>query len=464
MARKAVQPSARRLTLLGCEAALILGAVAVAAWIRLGDDARDVMLAEGGLLKALLITASCQFCFYYADLYDLRVVADRRELFVRTLRALGVASLILALLYYWFPALILGRGVFLIAAILVVALSVGWRLAFVWGTTKTRPTERLLLVGTNPAAVELARELHDRRAELGVAIVGFVDTDVSRVGSGDMPFPVIGTIDEIPGLVDQHDVDRVVVSLADARGKLPMEKLLDMRMAGVSFAQLPSLYEQYTGKIAVENLRPSWLVFSDGFAKITPFGGAMRILDLLGSVVMLALALPVMGLAAAAVRLTSPGPALYVQQRVGMNGRVFPIYKFRSMCADAEASTGAVWATPGGDARVTRVGRLLRRTRIDELPQLWNVLRGDMSLVGPRPERPEFVEDLTRQIPFYSQRHVVRPGLTGWAQVRYAYGASVEDAMEKLQYDLYYIKNRSIALNLYIIIETAKTVITRSGS
>jgi sugar transferase (PEP-CTERM system associated) len=464
MVRKAVQPSARKLILLGCEAALILGAVTVAAWVLLRDDAWEVMLAQGGLFKALLITATCQFCFYYADLYDLRVVADRRELFVRTLRALGAASLILALLYHWFPALVLVRGVFLIAAVLVVALSVGWRLAFVWGATKTRPTERLLLVGTNPAAIELARELHDRRAELGVAIVGFVDTDASQTGSDDAQFPVIGTVDEIPELVDQNDVDRVVVSLADARGKLPMEKLLDMRMAGVSFTQLPSLYEQYTGKIAVENLRPSWLVFSDGFAKITPFGGAMRIIDLLGSVVMLVLALPVMGLAAAAVKLTSPGPVLYVQQRVGMNGRVFPIYKFRSMRADAESSSGAVWATPGDDPRVTTVGRLLRRTRVDELPQLWNVLRGDMSLVGPRPERPEFIEELTRQIPFYSQRHVVRPGLTGWAQVRYPYGATVEDALEKLQYDLYYIKNRSIALNLYIIIETAKTIITRSGS
>jgi len=462
--RKAVQPSARGFTLLGCEAGLIVGAVAVAAWLRLGEDARGVLLAEWGLLKVLLITATCQFCFYYADLYDLRVVADRRELFVRTLRALGAASLILALFYYWFPALILGRGVFLIAAVLVVALSVGWRLAFVWGTTKTRPTERLLLVGKSAAAIELARELHDRRAELGVVIVGFADTDASQVGITDAQFPVVGTIDEIPALIREHDVDRVVVSLADARGKLPMERLLDMRMAGVSFAQLPSVYEQYTGKIAVENLRPSWLIFSEGFAKITPFGGAMRIVDLVGSAALLVLALPVMALAAVAVRLTSPGPALYVQQRVGMNGRVFPIYKFRSMRADAEATTGAVWAAPGDDPRVTKVGRLLRRSRIDELPQLWNVIRGDMSLVGPRPERPEFVENLTRQIPFYSQRHVVRPGLTGWAQVRYAYGASVEDAMEKLQYDLYYIKNRSIALNLYIIVETAKTVITRSGS
>jgi sugar transferase (PEP-CTERM system associated) len=464
MARTAVQRSVRTFILIGCEAALILGAVMAAAWIRLGPEARDVMLEEWGLFKALAITVTCQFCFYYSDLYDLRVVGDHRELFVRTVRALGVTSLILALVYYWFPALVLGRGVFMIAAALVVILTVGWRVAFVWGTLLARPVERILLVGTNPAAVEFARELHDRRAGLGVVIVGFVDTEPPRAGDAAGDPPVLGAVDDIPTLVKAHNVDRVVVSLTDARGKLPMEKLLDMRMAGVSFAQLPSVYEEYTGKIAVENLRPSWLVFSDGFAKVTPFGGVMRIVDITGSVVLLLLALPVMAVTAAAVRLTSPGPAFYVQRRVGMSGRVFNVYKFRSMRNDAEAESGAVWATPGEDPRVTPVGRFLRRSRLDELPQLWNVLRGDMSLVGPRPERPEFVENLTRQIPFYGQRHVIRPGLTGWAQVRYAYGASVEDSMEKLQYDLYYIKNRSMALNLYIIFETLKTVITRSGS
>jgi sugar transferase (PEP-CTERM system associated) len=275
---------------------------------------------------------------------------------------------------------------------------------------------------------------------------------------------IIGSIDDIPSLVKTLAVDRVVVSLSDARGKLSMDKLLDMRMSGVSFAQLPSVYEEYTGKIAVDNLRPSWLIFSDGFAKVTAFGGPARIVDLVGSSLLLVLTLPVMALAALAIKLTSAGPVLYSQQRVGMNGRVFTIYKFRSMRVDAEAGTGAVWATPGRDPRVTKVGALLRRSRVDELPQLWNVLVGDMSLVGPRPERPEFVKNLTTQIPFYGQRHVVPPGLTGWAQVRYAYGASVEDAMEKLQYDLFYIKNRSLALNLYILFETLKTVVTRSGS
>jgi exopolysaccharide biosynthesis polyprenyl glycosylphosphotransferase len=223
------------------------------------------------------------------------------------------------------------------------------------------------------------------------------------------------------------------------------------------------VYEAYTGKIAVENLRPSWLVFSSGFRKSRRLRATKRLLDVVVASVGLIVAMPVMLLVAIAVRLTSPGPAMYRQQRVGLDGRLFTIQKFRSMRQDAEANTGATWAARN-DNRITRVGLFLRRTRLDELPQLWNVLIGDMSFVGPRPERPEFVTTLTQQIPFYRQRHVIRPGLTGWAQVRYSYGASVEDALEKLQYDLYYIKHLSIAFDVLVILATIKTVLLRRGA
>jgi sugar transferase (PEP-CTERM system associated) len=260
-------------------------------------------------------------------------------------------------------------------------------------------------------------------------------------------------------------VDRVVVSLADARGKLPMNRLLEIKLEeGVRFDHLASVYEEYTGKIAVENLRPSWLLFSEGFRKKRWVLAAKRAVDVSVASVGLVVAAPLMLLVALAVKATSPGPVLYHQLRVGQHGRNFPIHKFRSMRPDAEAGTGAVWASAGTDPRVTPIGRILRRARLDELPQLWNVLVGDMSFVGPRPERPEFVKDLTKQIPFYGQRHVVKPGVTGWAQVRYTYGASVEDAMEKLQFDLFYIKNLSIALDTYIVLETIKTVLMRRGS
>lgn len=454
----------RSIVLILFETVLIVCAVALAAYIRMGDDAWGVLVHDNGVYKTLLIALIAQACLYYADLYDLRHLADRRELFMRILQALSPASFILAALYFWFPSLVIGRGVFLIAALLVVMLIIGWRAAFEWVSTRLGPRERLLLVGTSGAAVALAREMHERRHDIGVEIVGFIDPDPARVGAPVLNPGVIGTIEDIPSIVRARSVDRVVVSLADARGQLPMDKLLEMKLDGVSFDHLASVYEEYTGKIAVENLRPSWLIFSPGFRKSRVLSAAKRVLDVTAATVLLVITAPLIALTALAVRLTSSGPVLYHQPRVGLHGRIFIVHKFRSMREDAEAATGAVWASKEGDPRVTSIGRLLRRSRLDELPQLWNVLKGDMSFVGPRPERPEFVSELTREIPYYGQRHIVRPGVTGWAQVRYSYGASVEDALQKLQYDLFYIKNLSIAFDLFIILNTVKTVLLRKGA
>ena len=454
----------RSLTLVVFETVLIVAAVAVAAYLRLGDWAWVILVNEHGAAKTLLAAGVAQACLYYADLYDLRLAADRPELFVRIVQALGAASFILAVVYFWFPALIIGRGVFMIAAFLVITLVIGWRLLFVYLSGRMGPRERLLLVGTSPAAVSLARELHEHRHELGVEIVGFVDADPALVGTRVVNPGVIGLIDDIPSIVRSKSVHRVVVSLSDARGKLPMEKLLEMKLDGVTFDHLASVYEEYMGKIAVENLRPSWLIFSEGFRKSRILGATKRILDFVVAAIGMVVALPLMAIIALAIRVTSPGPVFYHQRRVGRLGRVFTVHKFRTMRVDAEAATGPVWAAKEGDVRVTSIGRWLRRTRLDELPQFWNVLKGEMSLVGPRPERPEFVEALKRDIPYYGQRHVVRPGVTGWAQVRYTYGASTEDALQKLQYDLYYIKNSSMALDLFIIFDTIKTVIRRKGA
>jgi exopolysaccharide biosynthesis polyprenyl glycosylphosphotransferase len=243
-----------------------------------------------------------------------------------------------------------------------------------------------------------------------------------------------------------------------------MDELVVMKLnQGVRFDHLASVYEEYTGKIAVENLRPSWVIFSEGFRKTRMLTASKRASDIVLALLGLLLAAPVMAVVAVVVRYTSPGPVIYRQVRVGKDGRLITIFKFRSMRVDAEAGTGAVWAVTK-DPRVTPVGRFLRRSRLDEIPQLLNVLRGDMSFVGPRPERPEFVAELTRQIPFYGQRHVVRPGVTGWAQVRHRYGASVEDSQEKLQYDLFYIKHLSMLFDVFILTETVKTVLMRRGS
>lgn len=442
-----------------------MAAVAIATYLRLGGEGTlYIYLHQSGFWKAALIAGVVQTSLYYADLYDLSLVTDRRELFVRLVQALGGASLALAAVYYWFPSLVIGRGVFAYSAVFVISLVVGWRLVFEWVSRQVGPRERLLLVGTSPGAIGLASELFAMRQDLGVEIVGFVDPDPAKVGAPILNPGVIGTIEDIPSIVRARNVDRVVVSLADARGKLPMEKLLEMKLEGVTFDHLPSVYEEYTGKIAVENLRPSWLIFSEGFRKSRTQLAIKRSLDVLIAAVGLVAGAPVFAATALAVRLSSPGPVLYHQRRVGQRGRIFTMHKFRSMRQDAEAATGPVWASKDGDPRATTVGRIMRKTRLDELPQLWNILMGDMSFVGPRPERPEFVADLTKQIPYYGQRHVVRPGLTGWAQVRYSYGASKEDALQKLQFDLFYIKNFSVSLDAYIIFETVKTVILRKGA
>jgi sugar transferase (PEP-CTERM system associated) len=460
----AIQPSTRTPILVLLETGMIVLAVTLAAAMRLGSEAGwQVLVTPDGLARAGVVAAIAQLCLFFADMYDLRVVADRQELFVRLLRALAATTIILAVVYFWFPILIVGRGVFLLTTAFIIPAILFTRLLFDWATSQVQPGERLLLIGTTPAAVALAQEIHERQAELGVQIVGFVDPDPARVGAALFNPGVIGTIDDIPQIVREHSVDRVVVSLADARGRLDMVKLLEIKLAGVTFDHLATVYEEYTGKIAVENLRPSWLIFSEGFRKSRAQIVTKRTLDILVAAVGLILAAPIALAVMALIRLTSPGPIFYRQERVGQHGKRFMVLKFRSMQVDAEKGTGPVWAQKN-DARVTPIGRFLRRTRLDEIPQLWNALRGDMSMVGPRPERPSFVADLTKQIPFYGQRHVVKPGVTGWAQVRYTYGASVEDALQKLQYDLYYIKNMSVALDVFVMFQTVKTVVMRRGA
>ena len=461
MAKGLIQAAHWRLsTLIVSETALIASAISATAFARFGPEGWPFVAADV-VPKALLATCVCQLCLYYSDLYDdPRAGGDHSALLIRTLQALGMTLILLAILYGAFPALTIGTGVIGPGVTFAAAGVIAWRIAYAWLTRQVGPRERLLLVGMNPAALALARELRANE-ELAVEIVGYVDIEASASPSGLLP--LLGTIEDVPPIVRARNIDRVVVSLADARGKLPMDKLLEMKLAGVRFDHFASVYEEHTGKIAVENLRPSWLIFSSGFASSRLFSVVKRAMDVAAGGIGLLIVGPIILILAAAVKLTSPGPAFYSQRRVGRQGRVFSVYKLRSMCVDAEKNSGPVWASRAGDARVTKLGNIMRRTRLDELPQLWNILIGEMSLVGPRPERPEFVQMLSKDIPFYGQRHTIKPGLTGWAQVRYTYGASREDALEKLQYDLFYIKHMSVKLDLFIIIETAKTVILRRG-
>jgi sugar transferase (PEP-CTERM system associated) len=440
-------------TLVGFESLIIVGAILTAIRLQLGGT--DAPGAQT-MWKVMVAALICQACLYCRDLYDIKQLRNKAELIARVLQALGAMTVVLAIIYILLPPLIIAPGVVSLAAVLALVAITGWRVVFGWVARLVPPGERLLVVGTSAAAVGLAREL--QASWDGINIVGFVDNDVR---DADADVPVLGTIEDVPAIVRARAVDRVVVSLADARGKLPMDKMLEMKLDGVAFAHLASVYEEYMGRIAVENLRPSWLIFSEGFRKTRLLLAMKRACDVLFAGLAIVLALPLMAAVALAVKVTSPGPAVYRQRRVGLHGRVFTLRKFRSMTANAEAN-GAVWAA-SADPRVTPLGRILRKTHLDELPQLWNILKGDMSLVGPRPERPEFVTSLSREIPFYGQRHIVRPGLTGWAQVCQAYASSIDDTMEKLQYDLFYIKNMSIGLDFYVGIRTIKIVLQGRG-
>lgn len=455
--------AARVISLAIIENVLLVGAVMLSGWIRFGADDWSQFSANHGYIKSWIIALVVQWCLYVSDLYDSRVYTDLSELFIRLVQGLAAASICLALLYFWFPGLLIGRGIFLIAAVLIALVVGGWRIVDHWAGWQSRPRERLLLVGTGEQAISLAREFFEQRIELGIEIVGFIDPDPPKHGTPPIDSGIVGTIEDIPSIATARGVNRIVVSLTDARGKLPMNTLLKMKMAGVQFDHLASVYEEYTGKISLENLRPSWLLFSAGFRHTRWLIAWKRTFDIVASAIGLVIGLPLMLIVAAVLKLTSEGSVLYHQTRVGLQGRPFTLHKFRTMRLDAESTTGAVWATPN-DARVTRVGRFLRLSRLDEMPQLWNVLVGDMSLVGPRPERPEFVESLAASIAYYGERHVVKPGLTGWAQVRYKYGASQKDALEKLQYDLFYVKNMSVALDLLILFKTVKIVILRRGA
>jgi sugar transferase (PEP-CTERM system associated) len=448
--------STRGLTVFGAELLLISGSVALAAAIQ---DTPDLLTS---VWKVALVTLVCQLCLYYNDFYDLTLVHSSRELVVRLLQAVGTASILLAVLYFTVPALMIGDGIFVSALSVFVVGILGWRLLFNSVTRSLHLEERVLVVGTGDAARKVTRQILDQK-DFAYRIIGFIDDDPRRIGERVVNPGVIGTPADIPRLILEHQIDRIIVGLADRRGRFPIDELLHAKLTGVRVEDVTTTYERVTGKILIDDLRPSWLIFSDGFRVSRLTRWMKRAIDLALSVVLAILSAPFMLLTAIAVAIESGLPVLYCQERVGENGRTFTLCKFRSMRIDAEKGGQPVWATDADD-RVTRVGRIIRLTRLDELPQLWNVVRGDMSFVGPRPERPFFVAELSKAIPFYQQRHVVKPGITGWAQVKYRYGASIEDATEKLRYDLYYIKHLSIFFDLTIVFDTVKVVLFRKGA
>ena len=454
---------ARTILLLLVEAMLLFGGLVIAVYVRMGAvDAEDALMSRNGFYKAALATLFCLTSFYLFDLYDFVVMRDRRELVLRMLQALGLAWIALALTFYALPQVMIGRGVTLISLPLALLLMVGWRLSIHWFLGHPELGERILIVGSGEFAVEIAKETLQRK-DAGYRVVGFVDNDPALVGKSLINPKVIGLTSELASLVKRENIDRLVVAIGDRRGQFPTQELLKLSLSGdVTIEESASFYERLTGRVLLDMIRPSWLIFSSRGrrARINEIArSAMhRVIALIGAI----LSLPIAIFTAIVIKLESRGPVLYKQERVGKNGRPFRLMKFRSMRTDAEKD-GPVWAKTD-DERMTRVGRIIRRIRVDEIPQFWNILRGDMNFVGPRPERPHFVAQLAEEIPYYEQRHLIAPGLTGWAQINYPYGASIEDAKQKLQYDLYYMKNQNLALDATIMFETIKTILFGKGT
>jgi sugar transferase (PEP-CTERM system associated) len=437
---------------------------------RLGPSDATLMLGyEQGVVKILVASAAFITCMYYFDLYNSSILSNRREVLSRLIAVLGTACILLAFLYYVYPALELGRGIFAIGCLLVAVVLLLWRKLFSAINSHPQFAERALIFGDSPLALSILREL-ESRPELGLRVVSHVLADGNgtndlsserQESSGGSLEPLV--CEELSQAVKAHRVNRIVVAMRDRRGKMPVELLLSLKSRGVLIQDGTDVYEAVTGKVPIESLRLGWLLFSPGFHLSRILMIYKRLASMLISIVGLLLSLPLVPFIALAIKLASPGPVFYRQKRVGRDGTVFYCYKFRTMCADAEADSGPTWVGDD-DPRVTRSGRFLRISRLDEIPQLWNVLKGDMSLIGPRPERPEFVEWLTQEIPYYHLRHSVRPGITGWAQVRYKYGNSIEDAKEKLRYDLFYIKNMSPGLDFLILFDTTKTILMGRGA
>jgi sugar transferase (PEP-CTERM system associated) len=443
------------LALLLGDLAIILGSIWLAGasgtWLGMGT----IWPKAGALLIAMM------FPLYLGDLYRTDLRMGRREMVARLMIALCVGATVTAAAGFALPSLRFGRMAFLQifggAGIGLTAL----RLISDHLRSTERLSKRVLVLGLS----RVARQIVDLRTSGSqpFSVLGFLDDAPDahdRLPAGSV---LLGKSRDLLNLIDELRPDLVLVALPDMRGALPTTDLLECRLRGIPVEDWATFYEKQTGKILVTGLRPSWLIFSDGFVKTSLTTTFKRTVDITLSIAGLAIALPVMALTAILIKFDSPGPILFRQQRVGQNGRLFTLNKFRSMRQNAEGKSGAVWATTG-DPRVTRVGRFLRKSRLDELPQLFNVLVGHMSFVGPRPERPEFVRLLQREIPFYLGRLAVKPGITGWAQVRHQYAASVEDTLEKLQYDLYYIKNLSPILDLLILFHTIQVVLFARGA
>lgn len=450
-----VYVSARVAALLASEFILIYACYLAATLVWLRADAPVFLADDQGWLRIFIVGCCLVAASYFLDLYS--NLNFSRELLQKVIVVVATAFLAEAILSYCKLAqFVLPTGPMIVGSALTLSILMTSRFTFTLLLSKI-PAEGVVFLGDSPLMREIANHL-EAHPEKGLTPFGFLDDSNPAAGKR------LGSISDLREVVDRLHPKRIVVGLQERRSNLPVTQLLELRLSGIRIEDALSAYEMAFERISTHELRPSQLIFSSN--ELGPNRTGVR-LQSIYSMTIAAIALivtgPVMLLAAALVKLTSPGPALFRQQRVGKDNRIFTLYKFRSMVQDAEAHSGAVWACRN-DPRVTLVGRWLRKLRLDELPQLFNVLKGDMSIVGPRPERPEFVAELEKRLPYYRQRHCIKPGITGWAQIKHKYGDSVEDTVVKLEYDLYYIKNLAPALDAVIMFHTAKVMLLSRGA
>jgi len=447
--------SVRLLLLTALEAFVLFQSVLIGFKLRMAEPTGQSPLLEATAFTFVMVMAMSALGLYQTHAEPFKTTVHR------ILIAYGLSLMLMSLVFYLLPETYIGRGVLAWSSLLSVGSVLAIRTVFFRLTDFGLPKRRVLVLGNGKEAEDVIRFLHDGASRRSVQYAGLypVVPDTSPAGSD-----VARDHTELARAVGELRVSEIVVAVRERRGGvLPLRHLLDCKLRGIKVMDLESFYERERGVLKVDNLRASWMIFSNGFGQGLTRDVVKRLFDVVVSIALIVLTLPLLIVAMAAVVFETGLPAFYTQERIGEGGRRFWILKLRTMVQSAEADGNPRWAGLR-DSRVTRVGAFLRRTRIDELPQLWNVLRGEMSFVGPRPERPFFVEQLTREIPFYDVRHSIKPGVTGWAQVRYTYTATVEDGMVKLQYDLYYVKNHSLFLDLMILVETLQVVLLGKGA
>ncbi len=452
----------RVVVLLFCEICLVIASLVAASYISMSrEDSIIVLNYNFGWVKIGAVTLFSTLLSYYFDLYEPQIVSSQKEIYFRVLLVLGIGCFIVSAAVFFFPeAQINGAphqtDVFALGYAILTPTLLLWRRVYAWLISRPMFRERVYVLGGGEYAFSLVETIQSR-PELGMEVINW-----ERVGGSPEDRKQLWIERLEAATSGRVTISRIIVALEAQRGELPAEELLALRFRGIDVEDGSSLRERLSGKIQLDGLRPSSFLYTEGFRIRKSQQLTRQILSMIAAAAFLLLFAPLFPLVALLVRISSKGPIFFTQTRIGLNGARFQLCKFRSMVVDAEAG-GAKWATKN-DPRVTRIGRFLRKTRLDEIPQLWNVLRGDMGFVGPRPERPEFVPGLAEALPYYNLRHMVRPGLTGWAQVRYGYGATMAEARQKLEYDLYYVKHMSFGLDLLIMFETIKIILRARGA